>query len=148
MVWAYRMSVILWDWELLCCKGARVKDRFKDWPFAKQLVERFNEKTSLVWCSGNKFRYNRAHFLSIKEHYESIFSGYLKWPWEFISWRTNPTRDYKRKNLFQAGVKFKATNEQIYRCCLWSRLASRFVRVLSELIFVWDDGFTHRDHCG
>ena len=32
----------------------------------------------------------------------------------------------------QAGVKFKATNEQIYRCCLWSRLASRFVRVLSE----------------
>jgi 23S rRNA (guanine2445-N2)-methyltransferase / 23S rRNA (guanine2069-N7)-methyltransferase len=23
----------------------------------------------------------------------------------------------------QAGVKFKATNEQIYRCCLWSRLA-------------------------
>ncbi|WP_117235478.1 bifunctional 23S rRNA (guanine(2069)-N(7))-methyltransferase RlmK/23S rRNA (guanine(2445)-N(2))-methyltransferase RlmL [Vibrio maerlii] len=32
----------------------------------------------------------------------------------------------------QAGVKFKATNEQIYRACLWSRLASRFVRVLSE----------------
>ncbi|GAA5644766.1 ribosomal RNA large subunit methyltransferase K/L [Vibrio proteolyticus] len=32
----------------------------------------------------------------------------------------------------QAGVKFKATNEQIYRCCLWSRLASRFVRVLAE----------------
>ncbi|MBA5762907.1 bifunctional 23S rRNA (guanine(2069)-N(7))-methyltransferase RlmK/23S rRNA (guanine(2445)-N(2))-methyltransferase RlmL [Vibrio sp. 404] len=32
----------------------------------------------------------------------------------------------------QAGVKFKATNEQIYRCCLWSRLASRFVRILSE----------------
>ncbi|WP_237363555.1 bifunctional 23S rRNA (guanine(2069)-N(7))-methyltransferase RlmK/23S rRNA (guanine(2445)-N(2))-methyltransferase RlmL [Vibrio marisflavi] len=32
----------------------------------------------------------------------------------------------------QAGVKFKATNEQVYRCCLWSRLASRFVRVLSE----------------
>ncbi|WP_341663202.1 bifunctional 23S rRNA (guanine(2069)-N(7))-methyltransferase RlmK/23S rRNA (guanine(2445)-N(2))-methyltransferase RlmL [Vibrio sp.] len=32
----------------------------------------------------------------------------------------------------QAGVKFKASNEQIYRCCLWSRLASRFVRVLSE----------------
>ncbi len=32
----------------------------------------------------------------------------------------------------QAGVRFKATNEQIYRCCLWSRLASRFVRVLSE----------------
>lgn len=32
----------------------------------------------------------------------------------------------------QAGVKFKATNEQIYRCCLWSRIASRFVRVLSE----------------
>ncbi|UPQ89263.1 bifunctional 23S rRNA (guanine(2069)-N(7))-methyltransferase RlmK/23S rRNA (guanine(2445)-N(2))-methyltransferase RlmL [Vibrio sinaloensis] len=32
----------------------------------------------------------------------------------------------------QAGVRFKATNEQIYRVCLWSRLASRFVRVLSE----------------
>lgn len=32
----------------------------------------------------------------------------------------------------QAGVRFKATNEQLYRCCLWSRLASRFVRVLSE----------------
>lgn len=32
----------------------------------------------------------------------------------------------------QAGVRFKATNEQIYRCCLWSRLASRFVRILSE----------------
>ncbi|MDV7104370.1 bifunctional 23S rRNA (guanine(2069)-N(7))-methyltransferase RlmK/23S rRNA (guanine(2445)-N(2))-methyltransferase RlmL [Vibrio sp. TH_r3] len=32
----------------------------------------------------------------------------------------------------QAGVKFKATNQQIYRCCLWSRIASRFVRVLSE----------------
>lgn len=32
----------------------------------------------------------------------------------------------------QAGVRFKASNEQIYRCCLWSRLASRFVRVLSE----------------
>jgi len=32
----------------------------------------------------------------------------------------------------QAGVKFKASNEQIYRCCLWSRLASRFVRVISE----------------
>jgi len=32
----------------------------------------------------------------------------------------------------QAGVKFKATNEQIYRCCIWSRIASRFVRVLSE----------------
>ncbi|MBD0786568.1 bifunctional 23S rRNA (guanine(2069)-N(7))-methyltransferase RlmK/23S rRNA (guanine(2445)-N(2))-methyltransferase RlmL [Vibrio sp. Y2-5] len=32
----------------------------------------------------------------------------------------------------QAGVKFKASNEQIYRCCLWSRLASRFVRVITE----------------
>ncbi len=32
----------------------------------------------------------------------------------------------------QAGVKFKATNEQIYRACLWSRYASRFVKVLSE----------------
>lgn len=32
----------------------------------------------------------------------------------------------------QAGVKFKATNEQIYRCCLWSRIASRFVRIVSE----------------
>ncbi|MGF1909628.1 bifunctional 23S rRNA (guanine(2069)-N(7))-methyltransferase RlmK/23S rRNA (guanine(2445)-N(2))-methyltransferase RlmL [Vibrio kasasachensis] len=32
----------------------------------------------------------------------------------------------------QAGVRFKATKEQIYRCCLWSRLASRFVRILSE----------------
>lgn len=32
----------------------------------------------------------------------------------------------------QAGVRFKASNELIYRCCLWSRLASRFVRILSE----------------
>ncbi|PMJ91987.1 bifunctional 23S rRNA (guanine(2069)-N(7))-methyltransferase RlmK/23S rRNA (guanine(2445)-N(2))-methyltransferase RlmL [Vibrio sp. 10N.261.55.A7] len=32
----------------------------------------------------------------------------------------------------QAGVKFKASTDQIYRCCLWSRLASRFVRVLAE----------------
>ncbi len=32
----------------------------------------------------------------------------------------------------QAGVKFKADNEQIYRCCLWSRFASRFVRILAE----------------
>lgn len=32
----------------------------------------------------------------------------------------------------QAGVKFKASLEQVYRCCLWSRFASRFVRVLSE----------------
>lgn len=32
----------------------------------------------------------------------------------------------------QAGVMFSATLEQIYRCCLWSRLASRFVRVLAE----------------
>ncbi|USD66531.1 bifunctional 23S rRNA (guanine(2069)-N(7))-methyltransferase RlmK/23S rRNA (guanine(2445)-N(2))-methyltransferase RlmL [Vibrio sp. SCSIO 43136] len=32
----------------------------------------------------------------------------------------------------QAGVKFKADNAQIYRCCLWSRLASRFVKVLAE----------------
>ncbi|PMH46501.1 23S rRNA (guanine(2445)-N(2))/(guanine(2069)-N(7))-methyltransferase [Vibrio sp. 10N.286.49.B3] len=38
----------------------------------------------------------------------------------------------------QAGVKFKATNEQIYRCCLWSRLASRFVRILSEFNCVDD----------
>lgn len=32
----------------------------------------------------------------------------------------------------QAGVKFKATNELIYRACLWSRYASRFVRILAE----------------
>ncbi|MDA9556097.1 bifunctional 23S rRNA (guanine(2069)-N(7))-methyltransferase RlmK/23S rRNA (guanine(2445)-N(2))-methyltransferase RlmL [Vibrio sp.] len=32
----------------------------------------------------------------------------------------------------QAGVRFKADLEQIYRVCIWSRLASRFVRVLSE----------------
>ncbi|MGC9421511.1 MULTISPECIES: bifunctional 23S rRNA (guanine(2069)-N(7))-methyltransferase RlmK/23S rRNA (guanine(2445)-N(2))-methyltransferase RlmL [unclassified Vibrio] len=32
----------------------------------------------------------------------------------------------------QAGVKFTASNECIYRCCLWSRLASRFVRVVAE----------------
>jgi 23S rRNA G2445 N2-methylase RlmL len=32
----------------------------------------------------------------------------------------------------QAGVKFKATQEQIYRVCLWSRFASRFVQILSE----------------
>ncbi|MGF1775992.1 bifunctional 23S rRNA (guanine(2069)-N(7))-methyltransferase RlmK/23S rRNA (guanine(2445)-N(2))-methyltransferase RlmL [Vibrio nomapromontoriensis] len=35
-------------------------------------------------------------------------------------------------NPVQAGVKFKATNEQIYRVCLWSRYASRFVKVLAE----------------
>lgn len=32
----------------------------------------------------------------------------------------------------QAGVRFSATNAQVYRCCLWSRLASRFVLILSE----------------
>ncbi|WP_261817372.1 bifunctional 23S rRNA (guanine(2069)-N(7))-methyltransferase RlmK/23S rRNA (guanine(2445)-N(2))-methyltransferase RlmL [Vibrio gallicus] len=32
----------------------------------------------------------------------------------------------------QAGVRFKADLEQIYRACLWSRTASRFVRVLAE----------------
>lgn len=32
----------------------------------------------------------------------------------------------------QAGVKFTASNEHIYRCCLWSRLASRFVRIVAE----------------
>ncbi|MHA2938311.1 bifunctional 23S rRNA (guanine(2069)-N(7))-methyltransferase RlmK/23S rRNA (guanine(2445)-N(2))-methyltransferase RlmL [Vibrio sp. RC27] len=32
----------------------------------------------------------------------------------------------------QAGVRFKASNELMYRVCLWSRLASRYVRVLSE----------------
>ena len=32
----------------------------------------------------------------------------------------------------QAGVKFTASNDLVYRCCLWSRLASRFVRVLAE----------------
>ncbi|MCL9776737.1 bifunctional 23S rRNA (guanine(2069)-N(7))-methyltransferase RlmK/23S rRNA (guanine(2445)-N(2))-methyltransferase RlmL [Vibrio methylphosphonaticus] len=35
-------------------------------------------------------------------------------------------------NPVQAGVKFKATNEQIYRVCLWSRYASRFVKILAE----------------
>jgi 23S rRNA (guanine2445-N2)-methyltransferase / 23S rRNA (guanine2069-N7)-methyltransferase len=37
----------------------------------------------------------------------------------------------------QAGVKFQASNDLMYRVCLWSRLASRFVRVLSE--FTCDD---------
>ncbi len=32
----------------------------------------------------------------------------------------------------QAGVRFSADQALIYRCCLWSRLASRFIRVLSE----------------
>lgn len=32
----------------------------------------------------------------------------------------------------QAGVRFSATLEQAYRCCLWSRLASRFIKILSE----------------
>ncbi|WP_070963412.1 bifunctional 23S rRNA (guanine(2069)-N(7))-methyltransferase RlmK/23S rRNA (guanine(2445)-N(2))-methyltransferase RlmL [Vibrio sonorensis] len=32
----------------------------------------------------------------------------------------------------QAGVKFKADKALIYRCCLWSRLASRFVRILTD----------------
>jgi len=41
-------------------------------------------------------------------------------------------------NPVQAGVKFKANQEQIYRCCLWSRIASRFVLVLSEF-FCNDD---------
>lgn len=37
----------------------------------------------------------------------------------------------------QAGVRFTASNDLMYRVCLWSRLASRFVRVLSE--FTCDD---------
>jgi 23S rRNA (guanine2445-N2)-methyltransferase / 23S rRNA (guanine2069-N7)-methyltransferase len=37
--------------------------------------------------------------------------------------------DYK---LTQAGVFFKADMATVYRCCLWSRIASRFVEVLSE----------------
>lgn len=32
----------------------------------------------------------------------------------------------------QAGVRFKASNHDLYKVCLWSRIASRFVRVLSE----------------
>ncbi|WBA16029.1 bifunctional 23S rRNA (guanine(2069)-N(7))-methyltransferase RlmK/23S rRNA (guanine(2445)-N(2))-methyltransferase RlmL [Salinivibrio proteolyticus] len=31
-----------------------------------------------------------------------------------------------------AGVKFKADDATLYQCCLWSRIASRFVLVLSE----------------
>nr|WP_086938598.1 bifunctional 23S rRNA (guanine(2069)-N(7))-methyltransferase RlmK/23S rRNA (guanine(2445)-N(2))-methyltransferase RlmL [Thaumasiovibrio occultus] len=31
-----------------------------------------------------------------------------------------------------AGVRFKADLETAYRCCLWSRLASRFIHILSE----------------
>lgn len=34
--------------------------------------------------------------------------------------------------VVQAGVKFKAPEDVLYRCCLWSRIASRFVLVLSE----------------
>lgn len=34
--------------------------------------------------------------------------------------------------IIRAGVKFKASLEQAYQACLWSRLASRFIRVLSE----------------
>ncbi|MDW6003939.1 bifunctional 23S rRNA (guanine(2069)-N(7))-methyltransferase RlmK/23S rRNA (guanine(2445)-N(2))-methyltransferase RlmL [Vibrio mangrovi] len=34
--------------------------------------------------------------------------------------------------IVQAGVRFRASNELIYRCCLWSRIASRFIRVISE----------------
>ncbi|SJN56383.1 Ribosomal RNA large subunit methyltransferase K/L [Vibrio ruber DSM 16370] len=34
--------------------------------------------------------------------------------------------------VVQAGVRFRASNELIYRCCLWSRIASRFIRILSE----------------
>ncbi len=34
--------------------------------------------------------------------------------------------------LTQAGVFFKADQATLYRCCLWSRIASRFVQVLSE----------------
>lgn len=32
----------------------------------------------------------------------------------------------------QAGVRFSADLELAYRCCLWSRLASRFISILSE----------------
>ncbi|WP_105902113.1 bifunctional 23S rRNA (guanine(2069)-N(7))-methyltransferase RlmK/23S rRNA (guanine(2445)-N(2))-methyltransferase RlmL [Vibrio gangliei] len=32
----------------------------------------------------------------------------------------------------QAGVRFTANQAQLYRCCLWSRFASRFVLILSE----------------
>ncbi|WP_375753988.1 bifunctional 23S rRNA (guanine(2069)-N(7))-methyltransferase RlmK/23S rRNA (guanine(2445)-N(2))-methyltransferase RlmL [Vibrio sp. HN007] len=32
----------------------------------------------------------------------------------------------------QAGVKFKASNREVYKACLWSRIASRFVKVLAE----------------
>lgn len=32
----------------------------------------------------------------------------------------------------QAGVKFTATNDLIYKCCMWSRLTSRFIRIISE----------------
>jgi 23S rRNA m(2)G-2445 methyltransferase (EC 2.1.1.52) len=31
-----------------------------------------------------------------------------------------------------AGVKFKADDSTLYQCCLWSRIASRFVLVLGE----------------
>jgi 23S rRNA (guanine2445-N2)-methyltransferase / 23S rRNA (guanine2069-N7)-methyltransferase len=34
--------------------------------------------------------------------------------------------------VVQAGVKFHAEDELLYRCCLWSRIASRFVLILSE----------------
>ncbi len=34
--------------------------------------------------------------------------------------------------LTQAGVFFKADSETVYQCCLWSRVASRVVEVLSE----------------
>ncbi|MCL4121522.1 UNVERIFIED_CONTAM: hypothetical protein GTU68_042544 [Idotea baltica] len=34
--------------------------------------------------------------------------------------------------LVYAGVTFEAPVEVVYRCCLWSRIASRFVQILSE----------------
>ncbi len=34
--------------------------------------------------------------------------------------------------VVHAGVKFEAPIEVVYRCCLWSRIASRFIQILSE----------------
>ena len=34
--------------------------------------------------------------------------------------------------LVYAGVTFEAPVEVVYRCCLWSRIASRFIQILSE----------------
>ncbi len=76
-------------------------------------------------------RYNRAHFCYQKtsmNQYLAVTSNGL----ENLLAEELKNLGIEDPKPVQAGVKFKATNAQIYRVCLWSRLASRFVRILSE----------------